>query len=174
VIRFTAVSRDFFFFMRKIDLLPWLIVKVDLAFGGGKNMTSLQKERIKKMRGNGESYAIIAVSLGISENTVKSYCRRNNLGAEYIAGQPIVTTNACGNCGKSLEHTQGSKRKRFCSDKCRLAWWNAHPESMKQKAVYGFVCANCGAEFTAYGNRGRKYCSHACYVTDRFGIEVAR
>ena len=26
-----------------------------------------------------------------------------------------------------------------------------------------------GREFTAYGNSRWKYCSHACYIKDRFG-----
>ena len=149
------------------------MVKADLAFGGGKNMTALQKERIKQMRTKGESYAVIATALGISENTIKSYCRRNNLGIEFISQQAAVTDDACENCGKPLEHSQGSKRKRFCSDICRLAWWNTHPESMNQKAVYSFICPCCGAAFTAYGNKGRKYCSHACYVAHRFGNGAA-
>jgi len=148
------------------------MVKAALAFGGGKTMTAPQKERIKQMRGKGESYASIAAALNISENTVKSYCRRNNLGAEYIAEQAMIDDN-CDNCGKPLEHKQSSKKKRFCSDSCRLAWWNSHPESMNQRAVYSFVCSHCGAAFTAYGNKGRKYCSHACYVSDRFGKTVA-
>ena len=29
-------------------------------------------------------------------------------------------------------------------------------------------CARCGKPFTAYGNAGRKYCSHSCYIADRF------
>ncbi|RXM53885.1 RNA polymerase subunit sigma-70, partial [Clostridium tetani] len=26
----------------------------------------------------------------------------------------------------------------------------------------------CGKEFSAYGNKNRKYCSHNCYIRDRF------
>lgn len=45
---------------------------------------------------------------------------------------------------------------------------NAHPEAVKQKAVYTFTCPECGKEFTAYGNAKRKYCSHDCYIAARF------
>ena len=41
-------------------------------------MNTSQKQRIEFLRDKGESYASIADDLGISENTVKSYCRRNN------------------------------------------------------------------------------------------------
>ena len=37
-----------------------------------------------------------------------------------------------------------------------------------QKAVYSYTCIGCGCAFTAYGNDHRKYCSHACYIQDRF------
>jgi endogenous inhibitor of DNA gyrase (YacG/DUF329 family) len=132
-------------------------------------MTTLQKQQIKYMRGKGDSYAVIAAELGISENTVKSFCRRNNLGAGVKIEPPAQTTEFCETCGNPLIHTTGSKRKRFCSDKCRLLWWNDHPECINRKAVYNFTCSHCNAEFSTYGNKERKYCSHACYTADRFG-----
>ncbi len=136
-------------------------------------MTTIQKQRIERLRGKGETYTSIAAELKISENTVKSYCQRNGLGAGYIAEQ-TKPVDACGTCGRTLEHTPGSKRKRFCSDECRLLWWKEHPESLSRKAVYNFTCAHCGTEFSAYGNKGRKYCSHACYAADRFGRRATK
>jgi len=125
-------------------------------------MTTAQKQRIEYLRGKGESYAAIADDLSISENTVKSYCRRNNIGVAIKQEQPVAT-NTCANCGRPLEHTPGSKRKRFCSDKCRMMWWKAHPEAVNRKAVYRFACPACGTEFEAYGNTRRKYCSRSCF-----------
>ena len=131
-------------------------------------MTTVQKQRIEYLRGKGDSYAIIADALGISENTIKSYCRRNHIGVAIEPEQP-ATTDVCANCGCPLNHTQGVKHKRFCSNKCRMAWWKAHPEAVNRKAVYRFVCPTCGAEFEAYGNSKRKYCSRACFGTARRG-----
>jgi uncharacterized protein YjcR len=51
-------------------------------------MTSFQKEQIHRMRSAGMGYAKIAASLGVSENTIKSYCRRNNLGGIMAAFKP--------------------------------------------------------------------------------------
>jgi endogenous inhibitor of DNA gyrase (YacG/DUF329 family) len=130
-------------------------------------MTSLQKERIALLRGKGESYAKIAATLNISENTVKSFCRRNNLGASKLTELSLQTKEVCKFCGKPLMHTPKAKRKRFCSDKCRMAWWNAHPEAVNHKAVYHFKCMVCGASFESYGNAHRKYCSRACYGAAR-------
>ena len=126
-------------------------------------MNSTQKQRIEHLRSKGESYAAIADSLGLSVNTVKSYCRRNNLGSHYIKEKAIAEPDICDNCGKPLIHTPGAKRKRFCSDKCRMAWWAKHPEAVNRKAVYHFKCVVCGTSFESYGNARRKYCSRACF-----------
>jgi hypothetical protein len=84
-------------------------------------MTTAQKQRIEYLRGRGDSYAAIAADLNISENTVKSYCRRNNIGVAIMQERP-VSTGTCANCGCPLSQTPGAKQKRFCSDKCRMAW----------------------------------------------------
>ena len=44
-------------------------------------MTIIQKRKVVYLREKGESYAAIASAIGASENTVKSYCRRNGLGS---------------------------------------------------------------------------------------------
>jgi len=117
-------------------------------------MTTIQKQRISELRGEGITYAAIAIDLGLSENTVKSYCRRN-FTAE-------VKKNVCPMCNQPLEHLPQKKQKRFCSDKCRLAWWAKNPDSLNRRAIYNFECLQCKKPFTAYGNAKRKFCSRAC------------
>ncbi len=129
-------------------------------------MTDAQKQQIRLRRAKGESYSAIARALNISENTIKSFCRRNNIGVAKKSEQPTAT-DLCANCGCLLSHTQGAKHKRFCSDKCRMSWWKAHPEAINRKALYRFVCQTCGTEFEAYGNAGRKYCSRTCFGAAR-------
>ena len=119
-------------------------------------MDIIQRRNIEQMRSSGMSYSNIAAKSGLSVNTVKSYCRRANI-EKKAAGE------TCDFCGCTLAHTPGAKRKRFCSDKCRLTWWNSHPEAINRKAVYHMTCANCGADFGSYGNAKRKYCSRACF-----------
>jgi endogenous inhibitor of DNA gyrase (YacG/DUF329 family) len=129
-------------------------------------MTLLQKEQILELRRKGGTYAAIAKALGISENTIKSYCRRNHIGVAIKPEQPAAT-GICANCGGSLTHTAGAKPKRFCTSKCRMAWWKAHPEAVNRKAVYEFTCPVCGRAFSAYGNAHRKYCSRDCSAAAR-------
>jgi len=146
-------------------------------------MTELQKQRITEMRIRGDSYSKIAATLDISENTVKSFCRRSKLaGNMSMPAKPTETANepasvvdetCCRQCGQELQQQPKKKMRKFCCDKCCAAWWAANPEKLNRKATYSFACACCGAKFTAYGNKGRKYCTHACYVAGRFKKAVA-
>lgn len=123
-------------------------------------MNEAQKEQIAALRQKEYSYARVARELGLSENTVKSYCRRSGLSADAVF---------CRSCGRRILNKENQKPRQFCSDACRAAWWKSHPGKVKRKAVYSFVCAHCGRPFTAYGNSGRKYCCHQCYISARFG-----
>jgi len=129
-------------------------------------MTTVQKNEIARLRGKGIGYIKIAAALGISENTVKSYCRRNNLASGVAAHTDNPISDRCRQCGEALSKSR-QPTKRFCSDKCRMAWWKAHPEAVNRKAVYQFTCACCGQPFEAYGNAKRRYCSRACFGATR-------
>lgn len=124
-------------------------------------MNITQKETIKALRLRGESYNNIAEALGISVNTIKSFCRRNNLNDTAI-NKP-EEDSFCRQCNASLKHTPKKKQKVFCSDKCRMRWWNARPEKIRRKAAKQYICITCGRDFTGYGSRERKFCSRACY-----------
>jgi endogenous inhibitor of DNA gyrase (YacG/DUF329 family) len=137
-------------------------------------MTPDEKSRLTDLRKAGRSYTEIADALGISKNTVKTFCRRNGLAPE-VESTPVEVTPAptterlCPHCGKPVIQPQGRKEKKFCSDTCRNRWWNSHMDLVNRKAIYEYTCPTCGTAFTAYGNNHRKYCCHECYIADRFG-----
>ncbi|MDR1240737.1 MAG: hypothetical protein LBK29_02545 [Oscillospiraceae bacterium] len=143
-------------------------------------MTNQEKEKITSMRGEGLSYSKIAFQLGISENTIKSFCRRNFIkicrgdkgesqNQRKIKSQDETdstkTSNLakCRQCSESLIFKRKTK-KHFCSDKCRMVWWNSHPEAIKRKAYYHSVCLFCEKTFESYSRKDRKYCSRDCYI----------
>ena len=70
---------------------------------------------ISQMYRDGKRPSAIADALGISKNTVKSHIRRH-------LQEPDGCT--CLNCGAFVAQTKGKKAKKFCSDKCRINWWN--------------------------------------------------
>lgn len=127
-------------------------------------MTAQEKKRIAELRSVGFGYKKIAAEIGISENTVKSYLKRMiDTDDQKKPNQPAAVFS-CLQCGKPVPQNPGRKEKKFCSDACRYRWWNSHPAKDADR-----ICPVCGERFTAYGRRSRKYCSHACYILDRFG-----
>lgn len=122
-------------------------------------MTKQEIETLNLMRSRDKSAADIAIALGLSVNTVRSYIRRHPPKDAVQVG--------CRQCGKPILQAKGRKAKYFCSDRCRNAWWNAHPEKVQRKAYYRLTCQFCGKEFVSYGNKNRKYCSRLCYADAR-------
>lgn len=133
-------------------------------------MTEKEKRQIAVYREQGLSYTEISKKMDLSINSIKTYCKRHGLGGTraYEADSSLVVV-ACEHCGNPVKQNPGRKLKRFCSDKCRNLWWNSHLDQVKKKANYECTCVCCGKQFTSYGNKERKYCSHSCYIEDRFG-----
>ena len=125
----------------------------------GVCMTDTQKAAALHLRSKGRSFAQIAAELDLSVNTVKSFCSRNKGGLLCLC------------CGTPIQQPKRTRQKKFCSDHCRMQWWNANSKEVNRKAMYEFTCACCGKTFQAYGNDHRKYCSRECYIRARFGGE---
>jgi len=118
-------------------------------------MTEKEKKDVADMRRQGISYTKIAQMLHLPISTIKSYCTRNNLSTQENLH--------CMECGNAIPDGNVKRDRKFCSDVCRIKWWNHHTELMKENAV----CKHCGKSF--HGRAGRKFCSHACYIAERFG-----
>ena len=131
-----------------------------------ETMLDVHKNMLRRMRENGKSYSQIAAAMGLSENTVKSCCRRMGV-------QILIPKAACPQCGKALLPSARGQRRRFCSDSCRYAWDYAHRILDARNAV-SYKCKVCGKVFFSYPSSYRKYCSHGCYIADRYGREAYR
>ena len=137
-------------------------------------MTKEQKQTVKNMRLQGMSYGKIADLLKIPKGTVQSFCRRNipttqNNSNETPKNEPNANKTAenltiCKQCKQPLEQKQKCKPKTFCCDKCRFDWWNAN----RDKPSYKTTCVRCGNIFSTRGNKSRKYCSHSCFIANRY------
>jgi endogenous inhibitor of DNA gyrase (YacG/DUF329 family) len=140
-------------------------------------MTQQHKDAIRQMRIGQMSYRQIAAALGISENTIKTFCQRNNLGG-VSGSNTIIMKEApnfvCRQCGRALPQARRGKPRKFCSDACRRTWWKQNGGQLKRKAYHSAICACCGQPFVVYGSVIRKYCSHGCYINDRFKSENCR
>jgi len=98
-------------------------------------MTKQQKQAILAMRRRGQTYKAIANVLALSPNTVKSFCHRQNVSVQEVVEEHLI----CKYCGAPLIHHPGSKKKTFCNDRCRTAWWNENRKYIPNKRHHPYV-----------------------------------
>ena len=107
-------------------------------------MTTDEKNKIAEMRKGGMGYLKIAQVLGLNENSVKTFCRRNGLtGTAQKMPEtefPSVVQKTCKQCGGLFLQYPGHREKIFCSDACRNKWWNSNLSQVKRKAMYEYTC----------------------------------
>lgn len=125
---------------------------------GEISVTDLQKEQIISMRKQNVPYSAISKALGISTNTLKTFCRRMGMTVSRTKGRL-----RCKNCGAKLMKKPKTKLRLFCSDKCKQIWWNKHRQERESPKITSKTCPVCGTVFTDYSSANRKYCSQKCY-----------
>lgn len=142
-------------------------------------MTDKQRELIYALREKGMGYTSIGKEIGLSRDVVRNFCKSRGL-AGYAGNNPnykgkrmylkYKDGKCCRLCGREISQPKTGRPRRFCGESCRRQWWKIHPELGKKQetAMYIFSCKHCGKEFAAYGNQKRKYCSHQCYIRERF------
>lgn len=124
-----------------------------------------QKRVISALRLQGGSYAEIADYLGMSPNTIKSFCRRSKIRpSPDLSLNAGKTADTCKNCGALLNQNSGKRKKLFCSDRCRYSWWN----NERQKKAYRLTCQYCGQTFISLGNHSKRFCSKKCMNLARY------
>ena len=94
-------------------------------------MTKEERSLIVDLQKQGFGYRTIAAKLGLNLHSVKSYCARHpiNKNQKY-----------CLQCGVPVEKLPHKKEKKFCSDKCRFAWWREHKDEMTRRSVTKLFC----------------------------------
>lgn len=136
-------------------------------------MTNEERDQIILLRCQGLSYEKISKALGLKRDTIRAFCKRNGLNGQAAdikeSHKKIVidefTYKICLYCGKKLEQKQTGRRKKYCSIECKREWEKGH------RKIYILKCEYCGKEYESKGFKNRKYCSHDCYIRDRFWRE---
>lgn len=141
-------------------------------------MTRDEKEKIKELRLKGMGYKAIANLLGLTRDSVRGFCKRNSLSGDSCVvalnvEEKVKRNVLCAYCENPLKQKSTGRMRRFCCDDCRRKWWKEHEVERKKNKehIYHYMCPYCGKEFNVYGNKKRKYCSHNCYIKDRFWRE---
>lgn len=138
-------------------------------------MTGFQAKQIRELRVRGGGYRSIASVVGLSRDIVRNYCKTHDLdglatNVRINIKEKMENKEACLSCGRDLKQPVTGRKRKFCSETCRREWWLQHSDSIKRNetSYYELTCAYCEEGFKVYGNKNRKYCSHNCYVHDRF------
>ena len=79
-----------------------------------------------------------------------------------VTAQSLPTQDRCKGCGKPITRVPQHRQRQFCSDSCRMTYWNSHRDQVRHKLNYPKQCPCCGNEFEIRGNPNRKYCSRSC------------
>ena len=136
-------------------------------------MDEVQKQQIIEMRLAGAGYKDIGITLNLSRDAVRRFCKRHNMWGygKLVAlnfKEQTKLGHICFACGRNIESHGRGRPKRFCSEACRREWWIKHKDLVRRKAYYTKTCVYCGKKFTVYGDSHRRYCSRNCYIHDRF------
>jgi len=138
-------------------------------------VTTYQEMKIKELRFKGVGYKSISLMLDLNRDQVRYYCKKAGLAGtkEELAAkieEEKKKGETCAYCGEVMIRSKYAPTKKFCQEKCRRDWWKEHPEKRKKSVAASYVktCEFCKRPFTTYGNKNRKYCSHDCYIKDRF------
>lgn len=87
----------------------------------GQRLSDNIREEIRYLRLRGIGYKRIATELGLSLNTVRSFCVRHGLGGNRNADGTVQ--HPCRYCGKDVPQTPHRREKFYCSDKCRCSYF---------------------------------------------------
>ena len=105
-------------------------------------LTDEQKKRITEMRLEGMGYQAIANALGdgVSKGNIRYFCKTRGL----VGTPDLIALNY---------------------DTHRA---NPNDNEATRKTPIELTCEYCHEKFISYGNPNRKYCSHDCYIKQRF------
>ncbi len=95
-------------------------------------MTEFQAEQIENLRKQGVGYRSIGTIVGLSRDIVRNYCKSKGLdgyASEITVNiqEQMALGKVCWCSGKPITQTRTGRPRKFCSDRCRRAWWAAHP-----------------------------------------------
>ena len=126
-------------------------------------MTEKNKTTILEMRAAGKSYKEISAVLGINASALKAFVHRHS--NQHNNPDNDQNTRKCIFCGRGLSE-DARTNQRFCSTKCKNAWWKKHPNQIESEKRAARSCLICGRPFVSY-NADSKYCSRTCYYASK-------
>ena len=104
-------------------------------------LSEKDKRDMDLLYAQGNNYKEISTALNLSYKQVYRYSK-GTLGVR------------CLQCGKAIKQTPHKRQKKFCSDKCRIKWWNHNADLNTRTPHHTHDCDRAVEQ---------KYCSRECY-----------
>lgn len=133
-------------------------------------MNEIERQKIRKFRMQGYGYLKISELLNISPNTIRSFCKKENIAGYIKTGEQLKgkdNLTICKQCNKKFYQIAGRKKKVFCSDACCKVYWSLHKDKQRRLVPQKYQCLICGKDYYEYPSRLRKYCSRECYYKSK-------
>lgn len=124
-----------------------------------------QKQDIIRLRSHGWGYRKIACAVNASRDQVRNFCKSNSVagkGIDLIKKIDNLDEHYCKMCGTALIQNKTGRRKLYCSKDCKTKWEKLHP------VLHEIQCQYCGNVVFVQNADTRKFCSHECYIKNRF------
>ena len=112
-------------------------------------MDEIQRQKIRKLRSQGYGYLRISTLLEISPNTIRSFCKKENIAGYINSGEQLRgkdNLQVCKQCGKKFYQIAGRKNKTFCSDSCCKVYWTLHKDKQRRLVPQKYNCIVCNKE----------------------------
>ena len=116
-------------------------------------MDEIQRQKIRKLRSQGYGYLRISSLLEISPNTIRSFCKKENIAGYIKTGEQLRgkdNLQVCKQCGKKFYQIAGRKNKTFCSDSCCKVYWTLHKDKQRRLIPQKYNCIICNKEYFEY------------------------
>ncbi len=123
-------------------------------------MTGQEKNTLIDMRQRGLKLHEMAKITGMKEGTIRSFFSRFG-----IQNMELNRAALCKQCHSPLLAKKYKRVRLFCSDACRIKWWNQHRGEGTHRNQHVYRCRYCQTEFRSYAEA--KYCSRACYFASK-------
>ena len=125
-----------------------------------------QKKQIRQMAEAGCGYCEMIQCLRILRQEIVDY-RTKLVEEEWTPAKENfgegIRKNTCLWCGKEYQTFATGRKRKFCSDQCWRNYYMLYPSEPRKSAR----CAYCGKVFKMVNSK-RKFCSHECYIKNRF------
>ena len=118
-----------------------------------------KKELALELRKKNLNVREISKVVGVHFTTVAKWLR-NAKQEELIKKLP-----KCPNCGKVIRVSKGHNPRKFCSDKCRTAWWRKSNVNFGTTKIPLKECDHCKKLFKPK-RKNQKYCCRFCYLCE--------